>query len=135
MTLDPDHLLGRISGILRADVGPAVADEYTRTQAYMASVILERVAKQLALASDHQAAEADDMAALLPRLVPILQAAPTEVADAMAETTTVLTVASLGPLVEALYAWGIDRPEAAEALSVIRPVLRRDIDRRMAVAT
>ena len=43
-------------------------------------------------------------------------------------------VAPLGPLIDALYAWGPEREPTAAALALIRPVLRRDIDRRMEIA-
>ena len=50
MSIEPSELLDRVSVTLRSEVGPAVADEYTRTQAHMASVILGKVSKQIALA-------------------------------------------------------------------------------------
>ena len=134
MTLPPDELLRRLSATVRGDIAPAVGDEYTRTQTHMVGVILERVAKQVALAEGHAAAERADVAALLDDLAPVLGAAPTAVTAALQTPVSERTVASLGPLVEELYRWGIDQPAATRALALVRPVLRRDIDRRMEIA-
>jgi len=133
VTMSTSDLLKRLSGTLRGDIAPAVGDEYTRTQAFMASVILERLSKQVELAPGHQAAEHADMVGLLAELEGVLAAAPAGVATALQQTTAAGDVAALGELIEALYEWGIDGP-AAQALDLIRPVLRRDIDRRMEIA-
>jgi AcrR family transcriptional regulator len=129
------ELLRRLSGTLRNDIGPAVGDEFTRTQAFMASVILERLSKQVALEPGHRAAEQADMADLHARLAEILGEAPAEVTAARATAAAAGTVAALGPLVRALYAWGAGDGAAADALATIRPALRSDIDRRMEIAT
>ena len=138
MTMASHELLQRLSATLRQEIAPAVDGEYTRTQAYMASVILERLAKQLALAPDHDQAEQGDVSVLIDKLRLTLPDADADAdADVMAAVealTRARTVAALGPLIEALYHWGIERPEAAAALALIRPVLRRDIDRRVEVA-
>jgi hypothetical protein len=134
MTLPVDETLRRLSHTLRSEIGPAVGDEYTRTQAFMASVILERLSKQVELAPAHEAAEASDLTALRDSLAPLLHEAPQVVTDALRAAAATGAVAGLGGLIGALYEWGIDRPEASEALALIRPVLRRDIDRRMEIA-
>lgn len=135
MTLEPSELLERLSETLRSEIGPAVGDEYTRTQAYMASVILARVAKQLASAADHRDAEQADLDRLHRGLESLVGVAPDAVVSAARRARSAATIASLGPLIEAIYSWGIDRPEAAEALTAVRAALRRDIDRRMEIAT
>ena len=61
-------------------------------------------------------------------------AVPEDVCAALERLQGDGSVMSLGPLVEALYRWGAERPMAAAALDAIRPVLRRDIDRRMEIA-
>ncbi|MGF1599397.1 MAG: hypothetical protein ACFCVK_21200 [Acidimicrobiales bacterium] len=131
--MTPDELLGRLSSTLRNDIGPAVADEYPRTQAFMASVILEKVARQLALGPHHARDEAADLAALAEALPPVLAGAPDEVAAALAGLGGG-RIDAVGPLLDALYRWGHDRPAVVAALGLIRPVLRRDIDRRMEIA-
>lgn len=134
MSIAPAELLRRLSASLRADIGPAVGDEYARTQAFMASVILERVSRQLEFGPAHQAAETADLTRLCTLLTPTLLDGPPEVVSAFAEVRSQATVASLGGLIAALYAWGVDEPTVTEALGHIRPVLRHDIDRRMRVA-
>ena len=49
MTIPVDELLQRLSGTLRSDVAPAVEGEFNRTQTFMASVILEKLARQVLL--------------------------------------------------------------------------------------
>ncbi|MDA3038638.1 MAG: hypothetical protein O3C27_03750 [Actinomycetota bacterium] len=134
MSLEPAELLRRLSASLRADIGPAVADEYARTQAFMASVILERVSRQLELGPAHARAEDAEMVALVDALGPVLAGAPPAVSSALLDVGNHHTVASLGPLLEQLYAWGSAEPRVIEALGLIRPTLRKDIDRKMAVA-
>ena len=142
--MDTGELLRRLSTTLRTDIGPAVTDEYTRTQAFMASVILERLARQVSLGPVHAAAEQADIDRLHPQLEKVLAAAPPDVVARLAEARAARTVDSLGPLIAALHRWeaasvagagaGADRP-VARSLELIRPVLRADIDRRMEIAT
>lgn len=131
MTLEPHELLQRLSDSLRGEIGPAVGDEYTRTQAFMASVILEKLARQLSLAAVHQQAAAADLlqlhADLADRLVRV-----SDLAGALERARAEATIGALGPLIEALY--GSRDPRVDEALGLIRAVLRRDIDRRMEIA-
>ena len=157
MSFESHAMLERLAGQMRREIAPAVDDEYQRTQTHMAGVILERLAREAALGERHRDAEAADMARLAIDLSDILDGVPTSLADAaphavrdaaqsssMAvpdDVSAALTrlradpdVMLLGPLVEALYRWGPDRPMAAAALDAIRPVLRRDIDRRMEIA-
>lgn len=135
MTLPVHEQLRRLADTLRNDVGPAVADEYTRTQAFMSSVILQRLAAQVEHGPRHSSTEAAHTATLHSALAGVLAAAPPDVAQARAEAAAAGTVASLGPLIRALYDWGSDRAEVQQALEAIRPVLRADIDRRMEIAT
>ena len=131
MSFESHELLGRLADQLRHDIAPSVGDEYLRTQAYMAAVIAERLARQSALGQRHAADEADDMAQLLTELDGIgLEALSEELAALRADAK----VAALGAVVAALYGAGPERPETAAALAAIRRVLRRDIDRRMEIA-
>lgn len=40
--MEPSDLLARMSKMFRADVGPAIADKYPRTQAYLSAVVLQK---------------------------------------------------------------------------------------------
>ncbi len=134
MTLEPSELLRRLSVGLKTEIGPNIDHEYTRTQAFMASVILERVSRQVELGPRHGEAEAADMAQLHTQLAEVLAEAPNDVAQHRDEAARVASVAALGPLIEALYRWGPERPEVISSLHLIRPALRADIDRRMEIA-
>ena len=130
-------LLQRIAQILKQDIGPAVADEYARTQAFMAAVVLERLGRQLAAAGAHGAAEAVDLAELLADLRGLLaEGAPAPVRDAVDRLSETREDVALCRLIEALYAARGTLGEArfAAALGRIRRTLRRSIDRRMQVA-
>lgn len=133
MSIERGELLDRLAATLRSDIGPAIADDYARTQAFMAAVILERVGRELALGPRHEAAVADDLAELGRALEPILAEGPEPVRSAHRNLQGA-TIDAVGPLIQALYRWGADEPAVVEALAVVRPVLRRDIDRRMEIA-
>ena len=132
MTLPVEEQLRRLADTLRNEVGPAVGDEYTRTQAFMSSVILQRLASQVEHAPRHSEAETREVAALHRRLEQILTDAPDHVATARALAAGEGTVAALGPLIRELYTW--NSGTAGDALDLIRPALRADIDRRMEIA-
>lgn len=134
--MDTADLLARVAGTLRTEIGPATADEYARTQAFMAAVILERLGRERERADHHAAAAAADGARLRPALVAALGGGPPTVQAAVgAWIEDGCRVVGLGPVIEALYAWDADEPSVVEALGLIRPVLRRDIDRRMEIAS
>lgn len=132
--MDSSRLLARLSDTLRHEIAPAVGEEYPRTQAFMASVILERVSRELALESAHREAERRDVAELIATLGLVLASTPAAVGSALAEVEAAGTVDAIGPLVQSLHSWGGDEPSVVAALAEIRPVLRRDIDRRMEIA-
>ncbi len=133
MTLTIHEQLRRLADTLRNEVGPAVGDEYTRTQAFMSSVILQRLANQVEHGPRHADAEAGEVAALHERLAPVLANGPDRVTAAAALAAETGTIAALAPLIRELHSW--DDSAAADALALIRPALRADIDRRMEIAT
>ena len=131
-------LLERIALTLRHEIGPAVAAEYPRTQAFMAAVVLQKLSRELALADEHAAAEADDIAALLADLRALTAdaAAPAPVREAVDGLAQRRDNGALCGLIEALYKGRTELGETrfAALLGRIRQALRRSIDRRMAVA-
>ncbi|MGH1490989.1 MAG: hypothetical protein ACRBK7_16610 [Acidimicrobiales bacterium] len=135
MSVEPSELLERLSATLRHEVGPEVGNEYAKTQTFMASVILGKLAKQLSTSDAHREGEQNDLRDLHQKLAAPLTGAPDEVVAAAAEAKQMSTVASLSPVIEAIYRWGPDEPKAAVALGLIRATLRGDIDRRMEIAT
>lgn len=51
--MDHEALLRRISQTLKKEIGPNVDGEYPKTQAYMASVVLEKLAGEIGAASNN----------------------------------------------------------------------------------
>ena len=140
MSVEDHALLSRLADTVRNEIAPAVNDEYPRTQAFMAAVILQRLAKQARLGNGHRAAEAGDVAELSDELDALIAGAEasaeilSSVRDALARMRAQSSIAAATDVIDAQYRWGPERPEAASALAAIREMLRRDIDRRMDIA-
>lgn len=140
--MNTSDLLARIAASLRHDIGPAVADDYARTQAFMAAVVLKKVADELAQAEGAAAALHADVIALASDLQPLLAtgAVPPRLADAFAVLRESLDADGVRrarcTFVEALYA---ERAALGEArfeavLARVRQSLRADIDRQLVYA-
>ena len=135
--MSPDELLRRIAQTLKQEIGPAVLEAYPKTQAFMASVVLEKLARQLELAPAHRAAERAEVAALVNDLNAFFASgAPAGVAAAIAGLASEPNSIGLNAVVEALYAasgeLGTDRFE--QALGRVRQTLRAGVDRQMVYA-
>ena len=128
-------LMQRIAATLRRDVGPAVTDDYARTQAFMSAVVLEKLATQLMSESAHVAADATDATTMcddLQRLLP--DRVPATVRDALeAVIADSGGVDALNHLVAALYAArsALGKSDFDAALGRVRATLRARIDREM----
>lgn len=132
------ELLQRLSRTLKQDIGPAIDDEYPKTQAFMAAVVTEKLGRQIALAHVHRQAERLDIAALLSDLSDLLNAGtdPAILTDALASLVENPEKVGLCRLIEALYA---SRSELGKArfgslLDRVRITLRAEIDRQMEYA-
>jgi hypothetical protein len=131
--LKPDELLSQMSTAFRHQIGPAVVEPFAKTQAFMASVVLEKLSKQVKLAGAHALA---DCVALREDLEAMLSvAAPTDLSKAVAALAH--GDAALAPLVAALYS---HREQLGEdgftaALDRVRVTLRTRLDRQLEVAT
>jgi hypothetical protein len=129
--------LERIAATLRHEVGPAIGDPLAKTQAFMASVVLEKVARQLRLAESHAKADREDLAALVDNFEERLAAsAPRQLALAL-ESAHVGDEAALGALVAALYAERHELgPEQFDVLLArVRRTLRARLDRQLEYAS
>lgn len=135
MTLPPSDILRRLADTIRNDIGPAVSDEYTRTQAFMASVILNKLSKQLDLELAHRLAEEADVRELKIQLQTLLKGSPSLVQNCLDDFLQQDQIMPLTSLLTELHEWGVHNSQASDALKLIRPVLRADIDRRMEIAT
>lgn len=135
--LSEDELLARMAGVLRRDIGPAVADGFAKTQAFMAGVILEKVAGQLRRAAADDRADRADAAALAAdldaRLHPGDPAALRAAVGALAQADVEVGPA-LHELVTRLYdgrtELGAERFE--QLLGRTRTALRARLDRQLA---
>ena len=131
-------LLERIAATLRRDIGPAVAEEYPKTQAFMAAVVLQKLGRQIDLAEVHRDADSAAMNALQDDLRMLLASGSGSsnlqaAVDALAEARDAEALCSLITL---LYA---ERDQLGAAcaetvLARVRLTLRASIDRRMEYA-
>lgn len=132
------ELLERIATTLRQDIGPAVAAEYPKTQAFMAAVVLQKLGRQRDLATAHREAEVADMAALQSDLAAMLaaEAVPEVVARAVDALGRERDNAALCALISTLYEQraALTPARADAVLARVRKTLRADIDRRMEYA-
>jgi hypothetical protein len=132
--LRPDELLDAVAASLRHEVGPAVADPFAKTQAFMAAVILQKLAGQL------RADPADEDAerrALVADLRAVTGAPTRALAPALDRLATDGGAAAWRGVVTALYT---DRDELGPArfdaaLGRARTALRVRLDRALAVAS
>jgi hypothetical protein len=132
--LRPDELLEAVAASLRHDVGPAVADPFAKTQAFMAAVILQKLAGQLRADPVDEDAERRDLVADLRALISEPTRSVAAALDGLAADGR--AVAWRG-IVSALYA---DRDELGPArfdaaLARARAALRVRLDRALAVAS
>jgi hypothetical protein len=132
------ELLQRIAQSLTQHIGPAIDAEYPRTQAFMAAVVLQKLGRQLALASEQAAVEMADLDGLLADLQGIREnvKVPATVSVAIETLARTRDDAALCDLIEALYVAraALGEVRFAALLGRIRQTLRRSIDRRMEVA-
>ena len=138
--LAPDALLERIARTLKKEIGPAVEAVSPKTQAFMASVVLQKLAGQLRLADEHAAAGRRDLQELATELAGELDTASVDTPPSLrAAVHTVrhdLDTASVSGLIETLYATRSELGEErfASLLSRVRTQLRARIDREMVYA-
>ena len=133
-----EELLQRIAQALKQEVGPAIEAEYLKTQAFMAAVMLQKLGRQLGLASEHAAAETADLDGLLADLRELLEdrTVPATVSAPIETLVQTRENAALCSVIEALYVSraAIGEVRFAALLGRIRQTLRRSIDRRIEVA-
>ena len=130
------ELMTRMAATFRRDVGPKVTDEYARTQAFMAAVVLEKLSNELLLAPEHAELDRRDSDALFTAIAALVGApdVPDVLSAALAEgPTSADPAAALSRLVEALYATRDelgDEPFAV-ARSLVHTTLRARINRQL----
>lgn len=127
------ELLARMSASVKQTVAPNTTGP-AKSQAFMVAVVLQKVAKQIALEPQHTEAAQRDHEALCADLDrEHASGFPARTEAAAREVNAVGDAASLCGLVSALYA---DRSALGDErfhriLGLVRRVLRADVDRRM----
>lgn len=135
--LAPAALLERIARTLKTDIGPAVEAAYPKTQAFMAAVVLQKLAGQLRLADDHAAADRRDLQELAAELAAELDTTtPPSLRAAVHSLDHDRDTASVSRLIEALYATRSELGEErfTNLIGRVRARLRARIDREMVYA-
>ena len=127
-------LLARMSVTMKSTIAPSTTGT-AKPQAYMAAVVLEKLAKQLELAPAHAAAQAADAATLIGDLA-VLTAGrelPPGTAAAITAVGAACSAETLCTLVRSLYGERTSLGDElfASMLGRVRVTLRADIDRRM----
>lgn len=136
--LAPDELLERIARTLKTDIGPAIEEAYPKTQAFMASVVLHKLAGQLRLADEHTAASQRDLKELAEELSQLSasNALPLPLSAAVQTLRQDLDTAGVSAVIETLYATRSELGEErfTDLIGRVRTRLRARIDREMAYA-
>lgn len=131
MGMEPQALLRSVADALRQRIGPAVGEPFAKTQAFMAAVVLEKLAGELDGAPGRRAAADAERIALVDALQ--TTAPPSRVADALARLSADGGDEAWNALVRALYAerdaLGVDGFDAA--LGRVRAALRARLDRAL----
>ena len=132
---DADLLL-RIAQTLKEEIGPAIDAEYPKTQAFMAAVVLQKLGREMALASAHALAAAADVEALVADLRAAATDVPSPIRDAIEDVARCRDAAALCRLVEALYASrsALGTRRFDDLLARVRRTLGADIERRLEFA-
>jgi len=136
--MTPSELLERLAVTFKTEVGPAIEAEYPRTQAFLSAVVLQKLAMQLRLQTEHRDLDAQERQLLQQDLEQLLieTSAPAPVQEAFA-SIKIDGDAGLCRFIEALYA---ARDALGEEgfdilLGRVRQALRGSLDRRMAFAS
>ena len=136
MGIDPALLLERMAGTLRAEVGPAVGDEFARTQVFMGAVVLAKLAGQLRAAPADAAAAAAEHGRVAVAVRAVVPDPPPSLAMALDALASDGATSRWNDVVAGLYAArdAIGDAVFADALGVVRDALRVRLDRELRYA-
>lgn len=128
-------LMERMAALMKRQIGPAVADEYPRSQAYLGAVVLQKLSAEMRLAAEHERAAAADRKSLVDDLHPEMEEAPDALSDAF-EALQRGGDEALCDFIAVLYAShdALGAPKFDRLLARVRTDLRRGIDRRLEIA-
>jgi hypothetical protein len=127
--IEPRRMLSEVIESLRKVIAPAIAEPYPKTQAYMAAVILEMVARQIEERTDLAESKQVTLASLFESLTRIREAGQSS--DGVPKTEE-----GLCELIEHLYAQRetLDDETFTRANHLIRESLRHLLDQDLKVA-
>jgi hypothetical protein len=132
------ELLQRLSRTLKRNIGPAIEEEYPKTQGCMAAVVTEKLGRQIALASAHEVSKQVEFSALLSDLTDLLDldSDPKALGDAVVDLGDSPDKPALCRFIEAVYAARqvLGDTRFRKLMARIRVTLSADIDRQMEVA-
>jgi hypothetical protein len=130
----PDELLDRLAGTLREQIGPNVVEPFAKTQAFMASVILGKLAGQMRAAAADGVADTEERRALVEALRDDDARVSTAAFSAAIDVLELDgSDASWNRLVESLYAGRAElgRERFERALGLVRVAMRARLDRML----
>jgi hypothetical protein len=125
-----------MAATMREQIAPAVGDPFARTQAYMAAVVLAKLAGQLAAAASDSRADDRERDTLVTALATRLPSPPAELGAALDELRDDGSDPAWNRLVLAIYG-GRDAlgDRFDEVLATVRAALRSRLDRALAYAS
>ena len=136
MTATAPEVLRRMATTLREQIGPAVEEPFARTQAFMAAVILTKLAGQLAAAESDARAADRERDALVTELATRLPAPPAALGAALHELRDDGSDPAWNRLVLAVYAGRDDLGDRFDdVLATVRIALRARLDRALVYAS
>ncbi len=136
MTATAPEVLRRMAATMREQIAPAVDEPFARTQAFMAAVVLGKLAGQLAAADADARVDDQERDALVTALATRLSAPPAELGTALDELRDDGSDPAWNRLVLAVYA-GRDAlgDDFDDVLATVRAALRARLDRALAYAS
>jgi hypothetical protein len=136
MTATAPEVLRRMATTMREQIAPAVDEPFARTQAFMAAVVLSKLAGQLATAESDARRADRERDVLVSELAARLPSAPGELGAALDELRDDGSDPAWNRLVLAIYA-GRDALDDRfdEVLATVRVALRSRLDRALAYAS
>ena len=136
--MEPADLIDRIAATLRRDIGPAVTEPYAKTQAFMASVVLGKLAAELRSSVAHVAAAATEIEQLVADLTALTDTdtLPHDIQAALDRVRREASDAARSDLVAQIYAARarLDSQRFDTLLGRLRQTLRARLDRAMEYA-
>ena len=137
MIASAEQILQALAVTLRTSIGPNLADPFAKTQAFMAAVVLEKLAGQLVASAADAAAGAKEHSELVQDLRTALQTTPNlAVGNALDRLAELDCDRNWNVLIEEIHAQREALGTAHESLlSQVRVVMRARLNRALAYSS